>query len=58
MFGITRRTLAAGAALLALGWTAGGNAQQPVKIGAIYPLSGNSASAGNSPRWRWSLAPT
>jgi len=47
MFSTIRRTLAAGAALLALGWTAGGSAQQPVKIGAIYPLSGNSASAGN-----------
>ncbi len=42
-----RRTVAAAAALalLGLGGTAG--AQQVVKIGAVYPLSGNSASTGN-----------
>src|SRR6266576_2455766 len=46
MLRTSRRTLLASAALLALGM---GNAmaQQPVKIGVIYPLSGNSASAGN-----------
>lgn len=44
----TRRAIAAGAAaLVALGWAANAAAQQPVKIGVIYPLSGNSASAGN-----------
>ncbi len=43
----TRRALTAGAALLMLGLTGGAFAQQPVKIGVIYPLSGNSASAGN-----------
>jgi branched-chain amino acid transport system substrate-binding protein len=43
----TRRVFAAGAALAALGLAMGAAAQQPVKIGAIYPLSGNSASAGN-----------
>ena len=47
MFDTTRRTLVAGAALLAVGWMAAAQAQQPVKIGVIYPLSGNSASAGN-----------
>ncbi|CAN5560528.1 ABC transporter substrate-binding protein [soil metagenome] len=43
----TRRTTAAGAALLALGLAGHAAAQAPVKIGVIYPLSGNSASAGN-----------
>jgi branched-chain amino acid transport system substrate-binding protein len=44
----TRRAIAVGAAaLVALGLAAGAAAQQPVKIGVIYPLSGNSASAGN-----------
>ena len=43
----TRRTLAAGAALLTLGIAGGALAQAPVKIGVIYPLSGNSATAGN-----------
>ena len=43
----TRRILAAGAALLTLGLAGGAVAQAPVKIGVIYPLSGNSATAGN-----------
>jgi branched-chain amino acid transport system substrate-binding protein len=43
----TRRAFAAGSALVVLGLAAGAAAQQPVKIGVIYPLSGNSASAGN-----------
>ena len=43
----TRRVFAAGAALAVLGLAMGAAAQQPVKIGVIYPLSGNSASAGN-----------
>lgn len=43
----TRRALAAGAALLTLGIAGGALAQAPVKVGVIYPLSGNSASAGN-----------
>src|SRR5215813_7654315 len=47
MLRLTRWTVAAGAAVLAVGWIAGAEAQQPVKIGVIYPLSGNSASAGN-----------
>jgi len=37
---------ALGAALLALGTAQNGLAQQSVKVGAIYPLSGNAASAG------------
>ncbi len=47
MTNTTRRAIAAGAALFTLGLAAGASAQQPVKIGVIYPLSGNSASAGN-----------
>lgn len=44
----TRRTLMTGAALASLGLAGRASAQQPVvKIGAVYPLSGNSASAGN-----------
>jgi branched-chain amino acid transport system substrate-binding protein len=39
--------MAAGAALFILGLAGGAAAQQPVKIGVIYPLSGNSANAGN-----------
>ena len=47
MVKVTRRTAAASAALLALGFASNAFAQEPVKIGVIYPLSGNSASAGN-----------
>lgn len=43
----TRRTIVAGAALAVLGLATGAAAQEAVKIGVIYPLSGNSASAGN-----------
>ena len=42
-----RGTIAAATAALALGLAGGAFAQAPVKIGVIYPLSGNSASAGN-----------
>jgi branched-chain amino acid transport system substrate-binding protein len=42
----SRRTIVAGAALAVLGWAAPSVAQDVVKIGAVYPLSGNSASAG------------
>ncbi len=38
---------AAGAGLLALVAVGPASAQQTDKIGAVYPLSGNSASAGN-----------
>src|SRR5262249_60331322 len=34
-------------ALLALAYAGAAAAQQTVKVGAIYPLSGNAASAGN-----------
>ncbi len=44
---ISRRTVAAGAALFTLGLAGGALAQQAVKIGVVYPLSGNAASAGN-----------
>ena len=47
MDNVTRRVFAGAAALAALGVVTGAAAQQPVKIGVIYPLSGNSASAGN-----------
>ena len=44
---VTRRTTAVGAALLAFGLVGTAAAQEAVKIGVIYPLSGNSATAGN-----------
>src|SRR6266853_2942778 len=47
MLKTTRRTVVAGAALVALGLATEAAAQEAVKIGVIYPLSGNSASAGN-----------
>jgi len=43
----SRRAFAVGAASVVFGLAAGAAAQQTVKIGVIYPLSGNSASAGN-----------
>ncbi|NBS03215.1 MAG: hypothetical protein EBS72_14045, partial [Rhizobiales bacterium] len=46
--GLMKGTALAGAALvLGLGLT-GAFAQNTVKIGAVYPLSGNAASAGAS----------
>ena len=47
MLRTTRRTIVASAALAALGLASEAAAQEAVKIGVIYPLSGNSASAGN-----------
>jgi branched-chain amino acid transport system substrate-binding protein len=47
MFEASRRALAISAALVALSFATGAAAQQVVKIGAVYPLSGNSASTGN-----------
>ena len=52
MRGLSRRALAtavtlAGLALAELALAGGAAAQQTVKIGAVYPLSGNSASTGN-----------
>jgi branched-chain amino acid transport system substrate-binding protein len=44
---VTRRAAAAGAALLALAVAGSAAAQDTVKIGVLYPLSGNAASAGN-----------
>jgi len=44
---VTRRVTAAGAALVALGMVGTAAAQDAAKIGVIYPLSGNSATAGN-----------
>src|SRR5512135_158887 len=46
MVKVTRRT-AAVAALLAFGLGGNAFAQSTVKVGIIYPLSGNAASAGN-----------
>jgi branched-chain amino acid transport system substrate-binding protein len=42
-----RRAVVAGACASALGIAANAFAQDTVKIGVVYPLSGNSASAGN-----------
>lgn len=50
MLRTTRRTIVAGAALAALGLATGAGAQDAVKIGVVYPLSGNSASAGEYSR--------
>ena len=47
MAGTTRRATAIVAALFAAGLAGNVFAQTPVKIGVIYPLSGNAASAGN-----------
>jgi branched-chain amino acid transport system substrate-binding protein len=47
MLKVSRRGVTIGAALAATGFATEAQAQQVVKIGAIYPLSGNSASAGN-----------
>src|SRR6185437_16135670 len=47
MLKVSRRGVTVGAALAAAGFATEARAQQVVKIGAIYPLSGNSASAGN-----------
>ncbi|HZY52561.1 MAG TPA: amino acid ABC transporter substrate-binding protein, partial [Reyranella sp.] len=46
MVSVSRRT-AATAALLAFGLSGSAFAQSTVKVGIIYPLSGNAASAGN-----------
>src|SRR3977135_4097679 len=46
----SRRTIVAGAALAGLGLATADGAQDTVKIGAVYPLSGNSASAGEYSR--------
>ena len=50
MLTTSRRTILAGAALVALGFATAAVAQETVKIGAVYPLSGNSASAGEYSR--------
>jgi branched-chain amino acid transport system substrate-binding protein len=44
---VTRRVTVAGAALVALAVAGSAMAQDTVKIGVLYPLSGNAASAGN-----------
>ena len=44
---VVRSALVAGIAVLAMGMAVGAEAQQTVKIGVLYPLSGNAASAGN-----------
>jgi branched-chain amino acid transport system substrate-binding protein len=44
---IVRRTLVVGTAFIAFSLAAPAIAQQTVKIGVLYPLSGNAASAGN-----------
>jgi len=47
MVKVSRRTAAASAAALAFGLAGSAFAQSTVKVGVIYPLSGNAASAGN-----------
>lgn len=47
MLRTSRRAVVTGAALTAFGVTRHAFAENAVKIGVIYPLSGNSASAGN-----------
>jgi len=44
---LSRRALTVGAASAAFAFATDATAEEVVKIGAIYPLSGNSASAGN-----------
>jgi branched-chain amino acid transport system substrate-binding protein len=46
--GGVNRVVALGVVAGVLSWTLGASAQETVKIGAIYPLSGNAASAGTS----------
>src|SRR4029453_9282473 len=53
----TRRMTAAGAALLALGMVGTAAAQEAVKIGVIYPLSGKSATPGNYAKMAIGLGP-
>src|SRR6516162_1333331 len=55
MVKVTRRTAAA-AALLAFGLSGTAFAQSTVKIGVVYPLSGNAASAGNYEKMAIELA--
>lgn len=47
MLKVSRRALAVSAVLIGLASATAASAQDVVKIGAVYPLSGNSASAGN-----------
>src|SRR5690349_8771984 len=50
------RWMAASAASLALGLAGNAFAQATVKVGAVYPLSGNAASAGNYEKMAIELA--
>jgi branched-chain amino acid transport system substrate-binding protein len=47
MSNLSRRAFAVGVVAATLGFASGVSAQNVVKIGAVYPLSGNSASTGN-----------
>ena len=47
MVKVTRRTAAAGAALMAFGLSGAAYAQSAVKVSVSYPLSGNAGSADN-----------
>ena len=47
MTGLSRRAVTVGAALAAFALTRNAAAEEVVKIGVLYPLSGNAASAGN-----------
>ncbi len=56
MYKVVRRALAAGSALIACSLAFGASAQDAVKIGVIYPLTGNAASAGNHAKMAAELA--
>ena len=48
MVQLSRRALTVGAASAALAFATDAAAEEVVKIGVLYPLSGNAASAGNT----------
>ena len=50
MVQLSRRALTVGAAAAAFAFATDATAEEVVKIGVIYPLSGNAASAGNTSR--------
>src|SRR5258708_1488361 len=56
MYKVVRRTLAVGSALLAFSLAVDAGAQQAVKVGVLYPLTGNAASAGNHAKLAAELA--
>jgi branched-chain amino acid transport system substrate-binding protein len=53
---LSRRALATAVTVAGLALAGGAAAQQTVKIGAVYPLSGNSASTGNYCKMAFEMA--